>query len=240
MQTIIAGPVKEDARYSVANLWTSSARVCTSQKKPVWVEGVQKYYDDIMVAFSTFPGPLKEQADLLKIPFQEYLTKLVNYSNSNTTVLSSGSTKILGALSKVKLQANTADGVIKEFYRVLPSLTKTYSEIVSNLSTIIGKQSSCSVNRAMSDLKYAYTKYMKEFLQEDDDGFKKEVDFEPITKSAEKLKKSIALIDENNTCSDPDVNNASTILNLILGHLMICYHGLDGCSQAILYEQKCH
>lgn len=50
------------------------------------------------------------------------------------------------------------------------------------------------MNDAIVDLERAFTDYMTEFLQGDEHGLKKEVDFEPITKSAEKLKETIARV----------------------------------------------
>lgn len=105
-------------------MWKSSVPAFSFKCTPTYLKGVQKYHDDIIEAFDAFPGPLKEEAALVTIPFETYLTKLVNNSNSNSTVLSEGSIAILGVFSVVKLQVNSPDGVIKEFYRVLPILTE--------------------------------------------------------------------------------------------------------------------
>lgn len=222
-------------------MWKNSKSDCKRTCAPDWVKGVQKYYDDIIEAFNKFPESLLGEANLVKTTFKDYLTKLVDFSNSKSTVLSSGSTAILGVLGTVKLSVNSPDGVIKEFQRVLPFLTKTYKGVVLDLSKIIGEQLSCSVNKAMTDLETAYQKYMTEFLQGDAGGFKKEVDYEPITKRAEAFKKVISQASVTQKCelATPNRLDASTVLGLILDHLIICYHGLSGCSKAILYEKKC-
>ncbi len=154
-------------------------------------------------------------------------------------MLSSGSSGILGVLSEVNIQANTANGIIQEFCRMLPILTKAYSGVVSNLSKIIDEKTACSINFAMTDLECACSKYLTEFLQEDERGMRKEVDYEPVTKRAEKFKKAITNAVDSKKCVNTEAQDASKVLNLVLDHLMICYHGLDICSQAILYEQKC-
>lgn len=121
---------------------------------------------------------------------------------------------------------------------MLPILTKAYGAVIKKLSKIIGKKTSRSVNAAMAALECEYTQYMTEFLQEDERGLKKEVDYEPITKTAEKFTETIERVAKANKCASSDRKDASTVLTLILEHLMICYHGLSGSSQAILYEQN--
>lgn len=231
---------------TIANVWESHRKkneCCTCSCTPDWVEGVQEYYDGTADAAKNFPsGPPLDLADTVMTSFKNFLPKLVSFGDSNSTVLSSSSTAILGALSKLNKLAFSPNTIIEEFDKVLSDLVETYKEVVSNLSNIIGELT-CSINHAMSDLECSLKQYIQEFLQSDILGRKKEVDFEPVMKSVQRLTNTIASIAEItlNKCelATPDVQDALAVLSLILDHLSICVQGINVCSQAILYEQKC-
>lgn len=226
-------------------MWRSSDDDCSCKCKPVWLDGVQKYYnDDAVELFKSLPpGSLADQADAATKTFQGYIVKLVNFSNSKSKILSSGSTAILGMLSKINVVEKSAIGGIRVFNRMLPIIMKTCREVTSNLSKALGGELTCAVNNVISDLECSFKQYMQEFLRDDESGVYKEVDSEPFMKQSQKLANTISFIGETalNNCklSKPDVQDALVVLSLILDYLMIATHGLSGCSEVVLSEQKC-
>lgn len=109
--------------------------------------------------------------------FQIFLTKIIAFSNSNSTTLSSSSTAILGALSQLSKLASSPNNIIEEFDKVVSGLVKSYNEVVSYLSATIGEELTCCVNYVMSDLDSSLRQYIDEFRQEDENGFEKAVFF---------------------------------------------------------------
>jgi len=83
---------------------------------------------------------------------------------------------------------------------------------------------------------------MTAFLQNDEFGLKKEVDLKPVARHAQTLTNTISLIAATmlNKCESgtSEVQGALLTLTLVLDHLMICFHGLSGCSLAVLSEQN--
>lgn len=248
-QTLNADVVTEsdgNATVSIANVWKSQKKTkecCQCDCTPDWVEGVQEYFDGTSEAAKNFPsGEPLELADAVMTSFQDFLTKLVSFSDSNSTVLSTSSTAILGALSKLNKLASSANTIIEEFDKVLPDLVETYKGVVSNLTNIIGELT-CPVNHAMSELECSLQHYIKEFSQSDALGRRKVVPFDPVMKCVQILTNTIAFIAETtiDQCelATPDVQDALAVLSLILDHLSICVQGINACSQAILSEQKC-
>lgn len=204
--------------------------------------GLQIYHDDIEETFATFPpGELLDNAAEMTAMFEEYLTTLVNLTESKSKILSWGSTKIVKVLSTVRLPENTAEGVIDEFLRVLPRLMNTYRGISSGLTRILGDVTH-AVNEAMTDLEIAFTDYTLDFLDGNDNGVRVKVDYEPVTARVQTLTNTISRIGESimnePQLATPATQDAVTVLTLVLGHIMICFHGLSGCSQAMLIEQE--
>ncbi|XP_037049913.1 uncharacterized protein LOC119084163 [Bradysia coprophila] len=291
--SLIAGVIKGDAGgYNVENVWKSSKTDFTERPRPAWTDGVQKYHDDIIEAFGKFPpGPLMDKSNAVTTTFQSYITKLVTLSNSNSTVLSSGSQSILEVLKKVNLLENTPIGVINEFYRILPTLMETYRGIVSNVSPMLTSVTGPVITQAMSDLESSFKNYMTEFLRGDERGNKRKVDYEPVVKRLEFLNNTVSSLMEltqnpvekgfdtlplggshnrlarglgilsgtkpiipivptirnstsniaENIINNPVTNfvqDAVTVVKLVLEHIVICFYGLSSCSEAVLSEQQ--
>lgn len=87
---------------------------------------------------------------------------------------------------------------------------------MSNLSTTIGEELTCCANYTMSDLDSSLRQYIDKFRQEDENGFRKEVDFEPVMKGVQKLTNTTSLIVDTtlNKCelATLDVVDALTVL----------------------------
>lgn len=237
---IVLVVAEKAAPFNINEIWKGSKTGC--KPIPTWTNGVQKYYDDIIVAFGKFPPNLLKESTAVTTTFQSYLAELVNSSNSNSTIVSSGSTEILEVLSQVKILANTPIGVINEFYRILPILMVKYRDVVSKLSKVIGSDVACSVNDEMTALESSFKRYMEKFLQTDAQGNNKKIDYGSVTKHFTVLNSTVASFTESteNKCSPvaPNLKDAVTVLNFVLDHIRICFFGLSGCSEAVLYEQK--
>ncbi|XP_037038667.1 uncharacterized protein LOC119076111 isoform X2 [Bradysia coprophila] len=232
---------KKDEPFSVENVWKKTA--CSSTCPPNWIKPVQKYYDDVIKAFSTFPGEVMEPADLVKTTFQTLLTKVIEFSNSDSKILSSGATGILESYAQVKLNIHSASGIIDEFYRVLPMLMKSYRQVVTNLTCPVGPELVCAVNTAITNLEREFICYVDEFRKGDGRGRKVEIDYEPVMKRVQTLVDTIALKGDVQLTEcqleDPRVKNALVVLSLVLDYVMVLVHGLSSSSEAIILEQKC-
>ncbi|KAG4066834.1 hypothetical protein HA402_012901 [Bradysia odoriphaga] len=232
---------KKDEPFSVEKVWRKGA--CPRTCQPDWIKAVQKYYDDVIVAFSSFPGEVSEPADLVKTTFQTLLTKVIEFSNSESKILSSGATAILESFAQVNVDNLSASGIIDEFTRVLPILMKAYRQVVTNLTRIVGRELVCAVNTAISDLEREFLCYVKEFEKGDGNGRKIEIDYEPVMKRVQKLVDTIALKGDVQLTEcqleDPDVQDALVVLSLVLDYVMVLVHGLSSSSEAVILEQKC-
>lgn len=219
------------------NEWRKSA--CKST--PDWLEGVQRYYTDAIASFGSFPSGASVEADLVTSTFQALLTKLVDFSNSKSVILSTGATVILEAFSHVKMYDHRAQGIINEFYRVLPILMKAYRGAAKDLTPILGSELVNAVNNDLGNLQCAFELYVEEFNAGDGKGRKIKVNYEPVLKRVQKLEDTITLNGDvrlsKQQLADPNVQDALVILSLILDHLIICTHGLNSSSEAVLLEQ---
>lgn len=165
-----------------------------SASKPNWLDQIEKYYVDIVVAFNTFPVQLSGQVDFVTTEFRKFLVKVIALSNSKSSTVSTGATATLEALKEVNIDERTAQGVINEFLRVLPTLMKAYRGIVTNLKTTIGDELVYSVNSALRNTEQAFKRYMEKFNAGDGSGSKREIDYEPVMRSVQQLTNAILLI----------------------------------------------
>lgn len=177
------------------------------------------------------------------VAFEMYLTKLIYFTSSNSTVLTSSSNAILDSLSKCNKLERSGLNIVKEFHKVVLGLVEELNELViTKLSYIIGELTG-PVNDALNDLGFTFSNFMREFLQSGLTGFRKEVDYEPVLKQLQKLLNTVALIAETllNECelANREVNEAVTVLTLICVYFTIAVQGINTCVQDVLYEQKC-
>ncbi|XP_037038704.1 uncharacterized protein LOC119076135 [Bradysia coprophila] len=236
--TNCAARVEKDESFNIENVWRKTA--CKST--PHWLNGVQKYYNDIIITFGSFPSEVSGEAELVVETFQALLTKLVDSSNSRSEILSTGATTVLEAFSRIKIAEQSAQGIINEFYRVLPILMKAYRGIATYYTPVIGTELVSAVNNALNNLECACELYVEKFNAGDGNGRKIAVDDEPVRKSVQNLEDTITLNGDvklsKHELADRKVQNALLILSLILDHMIICKHGLRSASETILLEQK--
>lgn len=177
------------------------------------------------------------------VAFEMYLTKLIYFTSSNSTVLASSSNAILDSLSKCNKCERSGLNIIKEFHKVVLGLVEELNELViTKLSHIIGELTG-PVTDALNDLGFTFSNFMREFLQSGLTGFRKKVDYEPVLKQLQKFMNTVALISETllNECelANREVNEAVTVLTLICAYFTIAVQGINTCVQDVLYEQEC-
>ncbi|KAJ6645554.1 hypothetical protein Bhyg_00760 [Pseudolycoriella hygida] len=230
--------VQNHEPYSVENLWKKSIDWC--KRKPDWTKPVQKYYDDLMTSFSTFPGQVAQAAEMVKRKFRELLTKVIEFSNSKSKILSLGATGILESFARVNIDVLSASGIIAEFKRVLPVLMEAYREVIKSMTKIIGDKLVCATNNAISDLESEFNLYVDKFNEAEG---KKEINYKPVMKRVHKLVNTIRLKGNNllSKCqlADLHVRDARVVLSLILNYVIILVHGLSSSSKAVILERKC-
>lgn len=173
--------------------------------------------------------------------FEVYLSKLIYFANSNSTVLTSSSTSILEALSKCNKLETSGYVIIAEFNKTASGVVKDFTVIVSQLFDIIGELT-YPVNNALNDFDCKMKRFTTEFLNVAD-GLVKEVDYEPVIKESQVFVNTVAFIAETllNECKSAtdDVYEAVTVLSLILSYVVIVTQGINCCAQSVWYEQKC-
>lgn len=203
---------------------------------------VQEYYDGCRKATWDFLGPSHDLADNVIKSLEVFITKLISFANSNTTVLASSSHAILESISKCSKLGLSGFNIIKEFNKVASAIVKDFNDVVAKLSDIIG-QLADSVNDALSNLGCAYSNFMSDFIKREKTGLRNEVDYEPVLKQFQKLINTVVLIAEIllNECElvTRAVDEAVTILTLIVQFLAIATQGINSCYQTVLYEMNC-
>lgn len=215
---------------------------CGCHKVEEWKEGVQEFYDGVSKAFWGFRGPSYKLANNNLAALEIYVAKLIYFANSNSTVLATSATAMLEAMSKCKKYEQSGLNIIKESDKVVLEIMNDFIEVVSKLSDIIG-QLTCKVNDVLHDVGCALSTFMKEFIVSSLTGFVKKVDYEPVFKQYQKLMNTIALIAETllNKCElvTPKVEEAVTVLGLVLNWCGISVQGINSCVLDTLYEEEC-
>lgn len=223
-------------------MWQSYRQKDSNYDDGVWKESVQQFYDGCRKATWKFDGPSYDLANEAVRSFELYLTKLIYFTYSNSTVLQSSSTALLQSLSKCKRLEKTGFNIIKEFEIVLLGLVKDLNEIVEKLSEIIGDLT-CTVNDALNELGYTFSYFMKEFLKLSTAGRRNKVSYEPVLKKLQKLMNTVALIAETliNECEEPtqEENEAVSVLELISIYFALAIQGINTCVQDVIYKEKC-
>lgn len=222
-------------------MWRNSTS--SYEGKPHWIDGLQKYLDDLSKIFDAFPAKFSAQSRLVKPALAQYLAKVTEASNSKSKILSSGAHGIAEALSHVNIVEYNVQGILNEFVRILPNVMNQYREVVTNLTTTLGSDLVTEVNNALSDIESSFIQYTKKFNTGGVNGLKIKIDYEPVMESSRTLTQTISLkrgvslrLDQ---LANPEVQDAMVVLNLVLEHVMLMTLGLNSCSEVILWEQNC-
>ncbi len=206
-----------------------------------WKEGVQQFYDGLRTASSKFSGQSYNLANTTLKSFEKFVAKLIYFTNTNSTLLSSSSTEILASLSEGNNIGQSSLNIIIELDKALLVFVKEFYDIVKKLSDAIGHLT-CSINDVILDLGYAVSSFLKEFLKCSDAQCREKTNFKPVFKQFQRLMNTVALIAETllNGCEpySSEVDEAMMVLTLICHYFLLTVQGINSSVQDVLYEEK--
>ncbi|XP_037037797.1 uncharacterized protein LOC119075458 [Bradysia coprophila] len=191
-------PHRDKVSYTVRTVWSNYRRKDQCQHSCVqnWEEEVQKYYDGCEDATSGYEGEANERAAVVMASFREFLSILMKYANSNSTILSSSGTSMIKSMGKCNKLGKSSMVILTEFEKVFPSVSNDMNKVALKLSDHIGHLAE-SFTDAVQELSGVFSKYMRDLL------FscrltecKKEVSYEPTLRKLQKLMNLMALISE--------------------------------------------
>ncbi|KAG4068475.1 hypothetical protein HA402_004816 [Bradysia odoriphaga] len=241
---------EKNVTFSVVKTWQSytkneqcfTLRNVAKADDDKFKEGLQGYYDGCLRATSNYRGNSHDLAHTVMKSFEAYLEKLIYFSNSNSTILSSCSEAILKSISILDKLDGSSMQVVKETGKVFPIVVNGLNEVALSLSDHIGNLSD-SFKDAVDELGSVYLKYIKD-VRLSCRLFKctKKVDFVPTLKKSQKLMNTVALIAETllSQCeADVQVQEAVLVLTLIVWWLTIAVQGINCAVQDVLIENNC-
>ncbi|KAJ6643751.1 hypothetical protein Bhyg_08716 [Pseudolycoriella hygida] len=227
--------------YSVDKIWQSYSRakkgnVCSSQpENDEFKQGVQEFYDGCRRATWKFRGRSYGFADNVMISMEDYFSKLMYFSNSNSTVLPSSSAALLVTMAKCNKFRKTSLIIMWEYRTVLPELITDFNEITTKLVNIIGQKLSCTFNQVVIDLGDTFLHFIKEFFKGIKNQNRIKVGYEKVFKKTQILMNTVALIAETvvNKCDTAtrDLKEAVAVLTLIYYYFVIATQGTNSCVQ---------
>lgn len=203
---------------------------------------VQQFYEGCRKASWNFLGPSYSLADNVMLSFEIYLSKLIYFTNTNSTVLAPSAHALLETQRKSRKLETSGLVIIKGYNKVVLEMVKDFNEVVKKLSNIIGELTD-PINDAINNVGCALSNFMTDFLKKGVAGCKKVVDYEPVFKQFQKLMNTVALIAEIllNECelATRQVNEAVTVLTFLVEYFALATQGINSCGQTELLEAKC-
>lgn len=204
---------------------------------------VQQFYDGCREASWDFLGPSYYLADNVMLSFEIYLSKLIYFTNTNSTVLAPSSHALLETQRKSKKLETSGWVIIEGYNKVVLEMVKDFNEVVKKLSNIIGELTD-PINDALNNVGCALSNFMTDFIKKGVDDCKKIVDYEPVFKQFQKLMNTVALIAEIvlNECelATREVSEAVTVLTFLVEYFVLATQGINSCGQTeLLKTMKC-
>ncbi|XP_037037813.1 uncharacterized protein LOC119075470 [Bradysia coprophila] len=231
--------------FSVEKVWLSYRHCACSCEEDPWRKGVQDFYDGCRAASKSFSGKAFEVADSTLDSIAQVITKLIEFTDSNSTILQSSSTNMLESISRNNRLNGTSLNIAIEFEKVFPIEVKEFNDVAKKLSEHIGELT-CSFTNAVSDFGAELSKFMREFLQSCRlFNCKKRVDFKCVLKKYQKLTNIIALIDDTllNKCDGEvtqDAYDSILVFHLIYLYMGLSVTGINSCVLDVLHDRKCY
>ncbi|XP_037029380.1 uncharacterized protein LOC119069428 [Bradysia coprophila] len=230
---------EKQVSFSVIAVWRSynkNACPCTCPVEDApWLKGIEGHYNGCHDAVDKFCGKAKEAGDVAVRSLKEYFAKLIYFTDSNSTIITTGSTEILNSLSKcINLNSNGLN-IIVEFNKVFLSIIDDFVRVIKSLEVYIGDDLTCSLTDSIRDLGREFSKYMNEFLKSCRlFGCRKKIDYECVLKQLQKLMNNVALINETllNQCEEAtqQVREAVMVLDMLYCYVAISVQGIYSCS----------
>ncbi|KAJ6645907.1 hypothetical protein Bhyg_01116, partial [Pseudolycoriella hygida] len=235
----------QQVSFSVEKIWQNLTKKDNCMCKPDSAENiklkadVQQTYDGCKRVSTNLFGRSGELGAHCIELMEVYITKLIHFSTSNSTMLTSGSSTMLALLSKCKKIDESGFKAIEEFSKVLKAIVDGFNKIVANLSGNIGKLTH-SIIETLNSLEVSHSSFMTKFIEADCADSRRKVDYEPVFKEFQKLVNVIALIVETllNDCKPPtrEVQEAVLILCVAYDYFVIAVQGINACAQDVYYR----
>ncbi|KAG4076673.1 hypothetical protein HA402_001960 [Bradysia odoriphaga] len=205
-----------------------------------WQEDVQDYHDGCERATSQYEGDANPLAAVVMDSFREFLTTVMEYANSNSTILSSSGKSILKSMRKCKKLDRSSIVILTEFEKVFPSVANDLKNVALKLSDHIGHLAE-SFKDAVQELNCVFSQYMRDLLFSCRlTGCKKKVDLEPSLKKLQKLMNLVALISETllKECNPSiEAQQSVLVLTTIFWWFQIVVQGINTAAMDILYRK---
>ncbi|XP_037038764.1 uncharacterized protein LOC119076217 [Bradysia coprophila] len=237
--------IEENVSFSVSAIWLRyHKKECTCPAP--WAEGVQEYYVGVKDAVKD--GFKSEKAieigNCAVKSLGEFIEKLIYFTGSNSTIVTTSVTSILNSLSTCRKLNESGLKIIIEFDKVLLPLIDNFNRVATSLSPQIGDLA-CSFTDDLSDLGREFSKFQKGFIRNCQlFQCKKKVDYECVLKKLQKLFNTVASINENvlNKCSckaSQAEHESVMILDLLYSFMAIAVTGINSCVLDELYAEEC-
>lgn len=227
----------------MAKIFQSLNRCSCSVEEDPWREGVDEFYNGCRSAANLFHGKAFEIADNTLNSLQQLITKLSDFTDSNSTIISSSATDILESLSKCNKLGKSGFNIIVEYIKVFPTVVRDFNRVANNLYKQIGGLTR-SFTSAVSDLGSALTKYMREFvLNIRLNNCKEEVDYTNVLQKYQDLSNIVALIDKtllNEEEVTKEVYESVLVLHLLYIYMGISVTGINSCALDAENERNCN
>ncbi|XP_037051722.1 uncharacterized protein LOC119085416 [Bradysia coprophila] len=239
---------EENVSFSIERIFLSRRSCSCRIEDYPWKDGVQEFYNGCRKAADSFHGKAFDVADNTVKSLQQLVTKLIDFTDSNSTIVASSSTDILESLSKCNRLGRDGMNIIVEYVKVFPSVVRDFKQVSANLFKHIGELT-CSFKNAVSDLGAELTKFMKEFVRSSRlPKCKKTVDYNLVLKKYQELSNIVAQIDDtlvNESENEgievtKEVYESVLVLHLLYIYMGISVTGIDSCVLDVLYERNCY
>ncbi|XP_037037042.1 uncharacterized protein LOC119074841 [Bradysia coprophila] len=235
--------VNSTVSFSVEKVWVSYGHSTCSCEDNSWRKSVQEFYDGCRTASKSFRGKAYEVADNTLDSMAQVITKLIEFTDSNSTILQSSSTNILVSVSRNSRLNGTSINIATEFEKVFPTEVRELIVVANKLSKHIGELARSFTN-AVRDFGTELSKFLRKFLQSCRlFNCKKTVDFKCVLKKYQKLTNVVALIDDTllNKCGgdvSQEVYDSVLVFHLVYLYMGISLTGMNSCVLDVLYDHK--
>lgn len=226
-------------------VWLSYSKGSCLRKEDSWTKGVQEFYDGCRTATRLFRGKAFAAADVTVTSLEQFITKLIEFSHSNSTIVTDSSIAILKIMSRNNNLTRSSMNIIIEFEKVFPIGIKEFNAVVKKLSKHIGGLA-CIFKNAVSDFGKELSKFMAEFLRSCRlFNCKRKVHSKCVFEKYQKLTSIVARIDDTllNECeggTSQEVYDSILILHLVHFYMGLSVTGVNSCVLDVLYDRECY
>ncbi|XP_037040861.1 uncharacterized protein LOC119077694 [Bradysia coprophila] len=231
--------------FSVESVLLSyHSSTCSTEDDP-WKNGVQKLYDGCRTASKSFRGKAYELAEASVNSLEQFITKLIDFTSFNSTIISTSSKNILQSMSKCDRVKGDNMNMIIEIDKIFPIVAEEYKSVAVNLSEFIGDELICSFTNAYSDFATELTKFMKGFLHSCRlFNCQRRVDYKRVLQKYHSLTNTMALIDQTllDECENEvtqDVYESVLVLHLVYFCMGLSVTGVNSCALDVQYDHNC-